>query len=404
MIVHAGLRCYVLLGSLLICCWLGLVACNEAPTTVGASLVPGTDTLYALTSGSDPMLDSLHTVSAYPVMYNGTYFLFGKTPTSEGRLFLEIIEYPSLGDTTKWQVLECALGMLPQTYLFGDTTDATLGMRGYDLAKVWGTQITWDSVWDANGTTDYYSESGERVVDTTVSVGPTDTLVYVNFNKNSVRRWLIVGADSARRASEQFGMVLLPTNASSIRQYRNARLNQQVMFLRVITKNVDKETPDTTFLKTAVASFVNTQPPANASDLIVQGARIHSSKLAVHLDSLPTYSIIVGAALTVNADLAASEIGSGGIDELLELTYTATSGRVIRFETRVTDGNRYLFPNVSAIAQQIQLDGGKGVLELRPADAYDTWRMNRIALYNGIAQPELAPKLTVIFTVPTVFQ
>lgn len=386
---------------ILLCC-ISIVACNEAPTSLGTSLITGTDTLYAMTSGNKPLLDSFHTVSSYPVMYNPAYVLFGKTSTDEGRLFLQVIEYPSLGDTAKWEVLECALGMLPQPYVFGDSTDATLGMKGYELTKEWDTQITWDSVWSEDGTTNYYSTSGPVVTDTSLTIAPTDTLVYVNFNKQSVRRWLVKGADSAQR-SELFGMVLLPTNQSSIRQYRNANQNVQTMLLRVVTKNVDKSTPDTTFLKTAVASFVHTAPPSTQNELLVQGARVHSTQFTARIDSLPPFAIVVGASFTVYVNKDRSVFGTGGIDETLELEYTDATGSVLRFQAPLSDSSKYVFQNVSALAQRIQRDGGTGTLKLQPASLYNTWRMNRMVLHDG-TDPTLTPRLMIVYTIPSVLK
>lgn len=403
MTVLAEFRRYIPQAVVVVLCCFSLLACNEAPTDLGAELITGTDTLYAFTSGEKPMLDSLHTVSSYPVMYNSAYVLFGKTATDEGRMFLEIIEYPDLGDTSRWSVVECALGMLPQPYIYGDTLDATLGMKGYELQKTWETQITWDSVWQADGSSSYYSTSSATIVDTTVTIAATDTLVYLNFNKDAVRRWLVVGADTARRSKELFGMVLLPTNNSSIRQYRNANQNVQVMLLRVVTKNVDKATPDTTYLKTAVASFVNTAPP-QSSELVVQGARIHSTQLTARIDSLPPFAVVVGASFTVYVNKLLSVCGTGGLDETMELEYTDAAGSVLRFQTTLSDSSKYVFQNIAALAQRIQKDGGKGVLTIQPSSLYNTWRMNRIVLHDGSQDAALAPRLMVVFTVPTVFK
>ncbi|MCO6466296.1 MAG: hypothetical protein J5I53_06750 [Bradyrhizobiaceae bacterium] len=402
MIIPAAVRTWHI-AFLITLCWLVLPACNEAPTEVGSDLIQGTDTLYANASGSTPLLDSLHTISAYPVMYNPTYFLFGKTDDAEGRLFLELLDYPALGDSTKWEVVECALGLRPQPYLYGDTLNTTVGLRGYDLQKLWETQITWDSVWTSDGSTSYYTETTDRVMDTTLTVATTDTLVYAPFSKSAARRWMVIGADSARRVNELHGMVILPTNTSSIRQFRNAEQNTQIMMVRLITKHADSTEPDTTFLKTAVASFVNTAPAA-PSQLVVQGARIHSVQFKAQLDSLPAYAVVVGASLSVHVNPTASVVGSGGVDEVLELSYTSASGRVLRYDMRRSDATTFVFTNISAIAQQIQLDGGHGTLELRPSSAYNTWKMNRLVLEGADSTPDLAPRFTVVYTIPTVFK
>ncbi len=382
---------------------LGLSACNDKATDIGAVLVPGTDTVYTITSADKPLLDTLQTLTQRVPLFNSQYVLFGKTFDSEARLFIEFLNYPSLGDSSAWHVVESHLQVIPQAYVFGDTLNTTIGMRGYNLSKVWSAQATWDSIWAPDGSTDYYSTASPPVVDASISITSVDSINYIPFDVNATRNWLVAGADSATRVNTLFGFVLLSTNTSSIRQFRNLNGQSEVLLLRVITQHKDSALPDTNWLRGAVACFVDS-PPAQPDELVVQGTRIHRSSITAHIDSLPEYAIIVGATFVVELDEVRSQIGSLGPDELLQLTYTAADGSLFRYTARINENRQYVFDNISAAIQRIRSDGGTGALVLYPGSQYETWRMNRLVFHTEATDSSKKPKLTILYTVPTVFQ
>ncbi len=383
--------------------WTLITACNDLATDIGADIVPGTDTIYALSSVTHPILDSVQSRTKAIPLYNTVYVLFGKTNDSEARLFLEFVNYPQLGDPSEWEVLESHLQLIPQEYRYGDTTSSTVSVRGYNLSREWSIGSTWDSIWAPDGSTTYYSTSTEPVCDATEQVVASDSVLNIPMSLSETRRWLIVGADSTRRVHELFGIVLLPNGEHGIRQFRNIQSNNQLMRLRVITKHKDSSNADTTFIQSAVGTFVKA-PPALSTDLVVQGTQVHYGSMRISLDSLPEYAVIVGAALTVTLDYARSHVGTGGPDELLELRYTPPSGSMLRFQSRINANGEYVFPNISAIAQRIRATKQPGTIELYPSDSYETWRLNRLSFHSSFTDPAKQPLLTVLFTVPTVFQ
>jgi hypothetical protein len=378
-------------------------ACNDRPTDIGAELVPGTDTLYSITSTDRQLLDSMRTVTNRLPMYNGTYVLLGKTTDSEARLFVEFLRYPQLGDTNDWTVIQSDLQFRPQEYTYGDTTDKTIAMRGYNLTQAWSAQANWDSIWAPDGSSSYYTTASTPVCDGAVTYTTPDSNVTLPVSVDAAREWLVKGADSATRVNELFGIVLLPTNSNSIHQIRNVEDLKPRLLLRVITKHKDSLDPDTTFIESVVACFVDS-PLAKTNELIVQGARIHHTEMRMRVDSLPDYAVIVGAKFTITVDAARSQVGSFGPDELLELQYTALDGTLLRYQVLINENKEYVFPNISAIAQRIRKDGGSGTLTVYPSDAYETWRMNRLVFHDAASDPAKQPRFVVLYTVPTVFQ
>lgn len=386
-------------------CILGSIsACNELPTDLGSDIIPGTDSIFSLASDSaGGLLTSKGTHTERQPLYNTPYLLFGKTKDTEARLFIEFINYPAVKDPSEWDVVESSLEMYPQRYCLGDTTSSTFQVRGYNITQSWSSQITWDSVWAADGSTPYYNATGTPVCDAVGTVTHTDSVVRIPFNNDETKRWLVIGADSARRKQELFGIVLLCPTVSSIRQFRNFDGSVQKMLLRVITKHRDSTSPDTLFLMSSVAGFVNS-PAASENEMVIQGARIHSTQFGVNVNGVPEHSVVVGATFRVSLNMAQSVVGNEGPDEILELRYTPANGRQLRFQTRITSANEYVFPNISAIIQHLRANGGSGTIELLPADSYVTWRTNRLVLHSLTDSEDGKPKLTILYTVPTMLR
>ncbi|MBC8125327.1 MAG: hypothetical protein H7X70_06300 [Candidatus Kapabacteria bacterium] len=377
-------------------------SCNEAPTGVGTEVVPGTDTIYALSSLVSPLLvrDSIAT-TRQPFL-NGTYFLIGNTSKDQARVFMEFLNYPDLGADSTYDVIKADLQMFPQGYRYGDTSDMSVAFSAYELKRSWSANVTWDSIWAADGSTDYYSVADQPVSTYSESViVPVDSAIRAPFDVDAVKRWMVAGRDSTL-VKEIFGIVLLPTNSSVIRQFRNLEGILQVMRLRVITKKRDTtQALDTVFVESSVANFVNT-PDAQPRELLVQGARIHRSLVQVNLDSVPQNAVIVGGTLRVSVDNAGSTYGLYGRDEVISLRYVPTSGTPIEIASRGDSAGVYVFTNIGPLLQVIRRNGGKADLIIKPTGIYESWRMNRLRLHSLLADTFVRPRLTVAYTIPSV--
>ncbi|MCX6140489.1 MAG: hypothetical protein NTX15_06635 [Candidatus Kapabacteria bacterium] len=380
-----------------------LSSCNDLPTSVGSEVVPGTDTIYALSSLQAALFTADSTSSVREPLVNGAYFLIGNTPTDQARVFMEFINYPNAGADSTYDIVNADLEMYPQEYRYGDTTDRTVAFSALELKKSWSANVTWDSIWAADGSTDYYSLTDYPVSTFSGSVTtPADTVLRVPFDKDAVKRWMVAGRDSVL-VKDVFGIVLLPTNTSVIRQFRNLRNVLQVMKLRVITKQRDtSQALDTFYVESAVSSLVNT-PAAQAGELVVQGARVHRSLLRISLDSVPKNSVIIGGTLRISVNNAASQYGLYGRDEVVSLRYVPPTGSVIELASRGDSSGVYVFTNIGPLLQLIRRSGGSADLYVKPSGIYDSWRMNRLRFYTLADDPSLRPRVTVAYTIPGVF-
>jgi hypothetical protein len=194
-----------------------LSGCNDLPTDIGTELVPGTDTLYATSLLNDTLLTGITPVTERLPNYNGTYSLFGKTNDSEARMFFELTTYPTLGNSTDWEVTSSEMVFLPQAYIFGDTTSTTLAVTAYELKQVWSANATWDSIWASDGSTSYYNTADQPVCTFTKDLTSTDTIVYVPFSTSATKRWIELGSDSSTK-DQVFGLVD-PTVSQPQRQH-----------------------------------------------------------------------------------------------------------------------------------------------------------------------------------------
>ncbi len=381
-----------------------LAGCNDLPTIVGTDVVPGTDTIYASSSLERPYLTSDSSVARRRPTVNGAFFLFGNTATDQARVFVEFINYPDLGDGSNYSLVSADLMMFPQDYRFGDTTDKSLSVKAYELKKSWSANVTWDSIWNESGGTDFYSTADQPMAQftTTITTGP-DTAVYVPLDTARIKRWLVKGRDSAG-VREIFGMVLLSQSTSSIRQFRNLEGVRQRMQLRVVRQLLDTTSKrDTTFIDCVAANFISTLQPS-PGELVVQGGHIREARITCSLDSVPANAIIVGGTLRVTVDAERSIIGSFGRDEILNLNYVPASGPVINLATRGNANGEFIFENLGPFLQLLRKNGGRGDLLIQPTGVYESWRMNRLRLYTLTDDPFKRPRLTVAYTIPSVLK
>lgn len=176
------------------------------------------------------------------------------------------------------------------------------------------------------------------------------------------------------------------------------------MQLRVIYKHADSVDNDTTFLRSAVANFVNTPLPADSAELIVQGALVHRAAFKFTIDSLPPYSIILGSTFSVFVDEFASTLGTFGRDELFSLSFTSRSGSNYAFVTRGDASGLFTFPNITSVTQLIRMQGGSGTVFIEPENINKFRRMNRLKLFNMQSDSLHRPRLDIIYAIPTVYQ
>ncbi len=384
-------------------CGLLLSGCNDLPTDVGSDLVPGTDTLYLQSSTSTLLMTDAGTRSEREPFYNSTYMLFGKTSDSEARMFVELVNYPDLGAPDSFTVISSELLLQPEAYIFGDTNDRLVDLRILELQQEWSAQATWDSIWAPDGSSTYYSDAQTPLATFSATIDTANTTLAVPIDLAATKRWLDLASDSAT-SGQVFGMVLLPRNTASIRQFRNLNDTRQAIQLRVVWKHADSTEPDTTLISSVAASFVNTPIPQE-TELVTQGAHQHFASFRVQVDSLDEFAILLGARLHLKADLSRSQIGRFGIDEVLGVRFRSSGGEELTMVTRGTADGEYTFDNIVPILQRLRADGGTGTIWIVPVDNYALWRMNRLWFHPTTASdPNVQATLSIVYTIPTVLQ
>lgn len=381
-----------------------LVACNDSPSDVGTSLISGTDTILSVNSAESPLITSVEISSVREPIINSTYVLLGGTQEDVARVFIEFINYPRVAASDSFEVEEAHLLMYPQDYVYGDTTDKSVAFSVYELQRQWSANATWDSIWTSSNTTDYYSTASIPVTTYNEAVtSPPDSAVRIPFPTAIVKRWLVDANDSA--ASKLiFGIVLHPSESSrSVRQFRNLINVNQIMRLRVVTKRILGESKlDTLLLESVVACFVNT-PEAKPGELLVQGARIHQSKLSINLSTIPPSALIIGGSLSVSLDPTGTTSGKFGRDEVIALRYLPPTGSIIEIPTRIDANGTYTFNGIGPLLQLIHRNGDSAELIVKPTGVYDFWRMNRLRLYGADADVSLRPRVSASYIIPRAF-
>lgn len=391
-------------ACLIVVLWTVLTACNDKATDLGNGLVPGTDSLYVVSSvDSSQILDSVVTILERPRLFNNTFFLFGKTDVDDARVFIEFVAYPNLGKPDDYEVLASDLLMIPDAYKFGDTTDNTLAFTVHELTRLWTPTSTWDTIYSPTGQTDYYNPASTPIATFNKPLTTQDTVVSVPFDLAATKRYLTWGVDSALK-KQLFGLVLLPTSGKQIRLFRNSRSARQVMKLRVITKHKDSTANDTSLVESVILNLVHS-PTAAANVPTTQGAQGHKIAFDVNLSSIPSNAIILDATLSLNYVKDASRVGNLGVDEVLRASIVP-EGSPITYEYRSfvdASTQRYDLRNLAAPLQLLLRQANKrGRVRIAPDDFREFWRMNRQVYHPLSADPSLRPKLTIVYTVPNV--
>jgi len=390
----------------LLSCALLLAACNDKATGIGSEIIPGTDTLFPATSSIDSLITSTSTVQKRESMFNNTYALLGKTTDSDARMFVEFINWPKFfRDTAPVRVISADLRMVPAPYVYGDTVDKRLSYSIYELQQTWSPQATWDTIWNADGSSSYYSPAQPAIGTFDRSITIADSAgFYTQLDTALIRRWLVLASDSTTRTQIK-GMVLHPTSGNTIQQIRALDTkNVPLSILRLVYQHRDSATPDTIDVQSTVACFVNTPIPT-AGSLIVQGAYIQQTDLKVDLSSLRPSALIMSGALRLTLDQTSTILGNTGVTEVLRLNYTTFQGGAQAYFARFDSTQKhYLFVNLAPALQDMARHKFKGTFVIRPDGVDEFWRMTRVSFQPWSADTSTRPRLSLIYSVPKVIR
>jgi hypothetical protein len=380
---------------------LTLVACNDKPTDTGSSIIVGTDTLYVTTTKAQPLLDSSWTQPERVAIFNNTYSLLGTTGTSDARLFVNMVNWPSsYRNTDSFDVISADLRMIAQPYAFGDTTSRSMSFNAYEITQVWSPTATWDSLYLPDGTSPYYSLSSTPLATFSADTVKTDSTLSVPITPSIVEKWLVMASDTTTR-QQIFGMALHPLTGTVIRQFRTVSNSTAQILLRCIVKHIDSTDADTFSLQTIVGCYVNT-PEAQTGELLTQGARLHKVGMHVNLAHLPSNAVVLAGTMSVKLDNARSQFGTYGVDEVIRLDYVrrSTSTPISYYARYDSTSARYTFRGMATLMQDVIKHGGTGSITIVPDGVSEFWRMNRQRFFSADADSLDRPTMQVIYTVP----
>lgn len=387
-------------------CALFLVACNDKATGVGSDIIPGTDTLYPVTSSSTGLITSAVGTETRVPIFNNTYGLLGKTNDSEARMFVEFIQWPTIfADTSPYRVIAADMQLVPAPYIYGDTTNKRISFNIYELQQTWSPTATWDSIWNADGSSAYYATSQPTMGTCDHDVVTADSSgFFIPLDTAVIHRWLRLASDTATRAQIK-GMVLHPSATTSIRQIR--ALNAATIpltTLRLQYQHRDSTHPDTVTILSATATFVNS-PFTDSTLPVIQGARILQTKVGIDLSSLRQGALVMNGSLRLKLNVPGSTVGNTGITEVLRLNYTTFSGGQQAYFARYdSTANEYVFSNLAPALQDMARHQVPGSFVIRPDGVEEFWRMNRLSVMPWSADTATRPRLSLIYTVPKVIR
>ncbi|RPH36123.1 DNRLRE domain-containing protein, partial [bacterium] len=213
----------------------------------------------------------------------------------EGYTALAVLEYyPSyftLRDTVN--VLSAKL-RLRLSYRLGDA----MGPFSFDVYRVsrsWNsTTIRWDSV-----QTGFYDASSRRGGFSGTITSDT-TFITVDLDTAMVREWISTTAP----ASARYGIILVPTSASSVRGFVEFGATDSVSYyptLEIIAGNMSGTTRDTATYNSGMGTFVGDVTLPNDPGIIsVQAGVVYRSKLMFDLSFIPRGTIINSALLSLD--------------------------------------------------------------------------------------------------------
>lgn len=287
----------------------------------------------------------------------------------------------ALGDAIKEDSLFISLCQLringdANVYRFGDTTDNAISFSIYELQKNFSAFATWDSVYDAAGSSTHYSPFSVplgQYVNSTLMPALDETigdpngafrpdvytynesgipLVRTRLGNEFIKRLFRLGLDSAGR-EKMYGLALHPTGMRSIARF-DGTVTLQVNFRRLGTNNLP-------FIRKFTLTPFNLlqTPPAAIDEAVIQGGRKHTACIRINLDSLPSTAIIFDGELALPIDNNRSEFGTGIQDQGVVMFSPLENADTVVFAARITSDRSKIV--ISNLGQRFRIVNGQSV-------------------------------------------
>ena len=375
---------------------LGLYSCDDAPTSLGTSLLPNQDLIDAFKDSSYAVESKFYGSDTLALSSASRVFL-GVNGNIESTMLMKFYMYfpdsiknAILGDSL---VLKSAVMEMEPVYTFGESTNDF----DFSVHKI---TSTWNSL-------DFSKSDFEKLDYNTDDVSSNhniqDSLITFDIDTTLVNKWLVSYANS-NQVDENHGIYFKYSSGTNkiigfpaISSRYDSVLTRLVMVVKVGV------TTDTLTIKVTsdahVVNSIEAQMPVQTSETIfVQGGIPIRSDLKIDVSSIPKHAIINKATLKLFVDEDKSQIGTDSskfigaliLDdfESSEIS-TSFSGIILKYDSLSYSGE------ITQFVQEWVANTNNG-MKLYLFDEVET--VNKIAIYGAKADIKLRPYLEIIYT------
>ena len=379
---------------------IGLISCDDNPTSLGSNLLPNQDLINVTQINS---LDAAFEQQAR--FYNtdtldlasSTKIFLGKNGNVESTMLMKFlfffpdsIKKAILGDSL---VLKNAFIEMQPIYTKGNSNNS-FDFTVHEIAE------DWNSLDFTIANLEALQFNNENV--SSNHDFSNDTLITLDLNKALVENWMKLFSSETQEAN--YGVYFNFTNTTdkilgfpAISSAEDTRLTR----LKLIVEVPNNYTDTLTAIVSSDVHVVKGKLPAtNNNNIFVQGGIPIHCNLFIDVSKVPKYSIINKATLKLHVDESESEIGTIKTDYLkvalindYELSKTNTDYSVINLEL---DSLSYYTGDITKYVQEWISTGNNG-LKLFTADEVES--LNKIAIYGSEnTDLKLRPYLEIIYT------
>ncbi len=375
---------------------LGLYSCDDAPTSLGTSLLPNQDLIDAFKDSSYAVESKFYGSDTLALSSASRVFL-GVNGNIESTMLMKFymffpdsIKNAILGDSL---VLKSAVMEMEPVYTFGKSTNDF----DFSVHKI---TSTWNSL-------DFSKSDFEKLDydadDVSSNHNIQDSLITFDIDTTLVNKWLVSSANS-NQVEENHGIYFKYSSGTNkiigfpaISSRYDSVLTRLVMVVKVGV------TTDTLTIKVTsdahVVNSIEAQMPVQTSETIfVQGGIPIRSDLKIDVSSIPKHAIINKATLKLFVDEDKSQIGTDSskfigalmLDdfESSEIS-TSFSGIILKYDSLAYSGE------ITQFVQEWVANTNNG-MKLYLFDEVET--VNKIAIYGAKADTKLRPYLEIIYT------
>ncbi len=375
---------------------IGLYSCDDAPTSLGTSLLPNQDLIDAFKDSSYAVESKFYGSDTLALSSASRVFL-GVNGNIESTMLMKFyIYFPDsiknaiLGDSL---VLKSAVMEMEPVYTFGESTNDF----DFSVHKI---NTTWNSL-------DFSKSDFEKLDydadDVSSNHNIQDSLITFDIDTTLVNKWLVSSANS-NQVEENHGIYFKYSSGTNkiigfpaISSRYDSVLTRLVMVVKVGV------TTDTLTIKVTsdahVVNSIEAQMPVQTSETIfVQGGIPIRSDLKIDVSSIPKHAIINKATLKLFVDEDKSQIGTDSskfigalmLDdfESSEIS-TSFSGIILKYDSLAYSGE------ITQFVQEWVANTNNG-MKLYLFDEVET--VNKIAIYGAKADIKLRPYLEIIYT------